>query len=70
MEDDCLKNETHCEFCETEFEKELEIDHLSFCLEFVVPCPNNCGVNEMKRKEVFLKFVITVFFLLQYLVNF
>ena len=52
LDDDCLKNTIQCEFCKMNFEKEQEIDHLSSCLEFMVPCPNNCGVNEMKRKEV------------------
>ena len=53
QEDGCLKNSIQCEFCSLTFEKELEIDHLSSCLEFVIPCPNSCGINEMKRKQVF-----------------
>lgn len=53
IKEDCLKNDTQCEFCKSGFKKEQELAHLNVCPDFLVPCPYQCGKNEIKRKEVY-----------------
>ena len=45
----CVKRRVICERCNEEFMYEELISHYPTCLEYQVPCPNNCDVN-LKRK--------------------
>jgi hypothetical protein len=49
---ECLRNESMCEFCKANISKADEEEHLNKCPKFMVPCPENCGVTEIKRESV------------------
>lgn len=51
---ECLYRKQVCEYCnnvETTY-KELSEVHWAECPDFLVPCPNACGVEEMRRCDV------------------
>lgn len=51
---ECMYRKLVCQYCndvETTY-KELSEVHWHECQDFLVPCPNNCGVEEMRRSEV------------------
>lgn len=51
---ECLYRTLVCQYCnnvETTF-KELSEVHWAECPDFLVPCPNACGVEEIRRRDV------------------
>jgi hypothetical protein len=50
--DECLRNEVRCDFCSKAITKYEETEHLTVCPKFVLPCPANCGIQEIPREKV------------------
>ncbi|UJR08471.1 hypothetical protein I4U23_012740 [Adineta vaga] len=50
--EDCSKRMITCEFCKTNVPLENEVNHLSICTEFKVPCPNQCSTEEYPRRQI------------------
>lgn len=41
-----------CEFCLIEIPENEEEEHIKVCEEFLLPCPNECGAANIRRKEM------------------
>ena len=51
VEKECPCRPTNCEYCETAGEYHfIEGLHIQNCLEYPIPCPNNCEVENFPRK--------------------
>ena len=52
VREECLFNEINCDFCGLKITKLEESAHLNSCPKFPIPCPANCGLEEIKREDV------------------
>jgi len=52
--EECIfaKSEFNCEFCSVTLTKLEEIAHYNVCPKFMVPCPSNCGITEIRRENI------------------